>query len=56
MAGSFESEQIRLGDKFCMRLGSEIKWWKKPVIITLEDDGFLFREWKLKTGNETAPA
>jgi septum site-determining protein MinC len=56
LAGSFESEQIRLGDKFCMQLGSGIKWWKKPVIITLEDDGFLFREWKLKTGNETAPA
>jgi septum site-determining protein MinC len=56
LAGSFESEQVRLGDKFCMQLGSDIKWWKKPVIITLEDDGFLFREWKLKTGNETAPA
>ncbi|MDR1649158.1 MAG: hypothetical protein LBR71_02760 [Synergistaceae bacterium] len=56
LAGSFESEQVRLGDKFCMQLGSDIKWWKKPVIITLEDDGFLFREWKLKAGNETAPA
>ena len=55
MAASFESEQIRFGDKFCTPLGNNIKWWKKPVIITLEDGQFLFREWKLKTGNEAAP-
>jgi septum site-determining protein MinC len=56
LTGSFESEQIRFGDKFCTPLGKDVKWWKKPVIITLEGDRFLFREWKLKTGNEAAPA
>jgi septum site-determining protein MinC len=55
VAGSFESQQVRFGDKFCMPLGTNVKWWKKPVIITLENDGFLFREWKLKTGNEATP-
>jgi septum site-determining protein MinC len=52
MTGSFESEQIRFGDKFCTPLGNDVKWRKKPVIITLENDRFLFRGWKLKTGNE----
>jgi septum site-determining protein MinC len=56
VAGSFESEQVRFGDKFCTPLGNKAQWRKKPVIITLEEDGFLFREWKLKTGNETTPA
>ncbi|MDR2175539.1 MAG: hypothetical protein LBO82_06340 [Synergistaceae bacterium] len=58
IAGSFESEQVRLGDKFCVpsRDDSKFKCWKKPVIITLEEGEFKFREWniegrKLKTGN-----
>jgi septum site-determining protein MinC len=55
VAGSFESEQIRFGDKFHTPSKDDFKWWKKPVIITLEDGKFHFREWKLKTGNEAAP-
>jgi septum site-determining protein MinC len=56
MAGSFESRQLRLGDRVCAQLGAGMKWWKKPVIITLEDGGFFFREWKLDAGSEAAPA
>jgi hypothetical protein len=56
IAGSFESEQIRFGDKFYTPSRDIFKWWKKPVIITLEGGKFHFREWKLKTGSEAAPA
>ena len=45
VAGSFETRQLRVGDKLCDQFGYDMKWWKKPVIITLEDDGLLFREW-----------
>ena len=45
VAGSFETRQLRVGDKLCDQFGSDMKWWRKPVIITLEDDGLLFREW-----------
>ena len=45
VAGSFETRQLRVGDKLCDQFGADMKWWKKPVIITLEDDGLLFREW-----------
>ena len=44
VAGSFEARQLRVGDKLCDQFGADMKWWKKPVIITLEDDGLLFRE------------
>ncbi|MDR2137005.1 MAG: hypothetical protein LBO68_01835 [Synergistaceae bacterium] len=57
MAGSFEARQLRIRDKLCDQFGAGMKWWKKPVIITLEEDGLFFREWKpewkLETGNET---
>jgi septum site-determining protein MinC len=52
VAGSFESLQLRIGDKLCDQLDADMKWWKKPVIITLDDNRLLFREWKLETGNE----
>jgi septum site-determining protein MinC len=52
VAGSFEPQQLRIGDKLCDHFGADMKWWKKPVIITLEDDALLFRDWKLDTGNE----
>lgn len=42
VTGSFEARQLRIGDKLCDQFG---KWWRKPVIITLEDDGLLIREW-----------
>ena len=48
MAGSFETRQLRVGDKLCDQFDSDMKWWKKPVIITLEDNGLLFREWTLQ--------
>ena len=54
VAASFEPQQLRIGDKLCAQFGAEMKWWKKPVIITLEDEGLLFRDWKLETGSETA--
>ncbi|MDR1874739.1 MAG: hypothetical protein LBQ90_07000 [Synergistaceae bacterium] len=53
-AGSFESRQLRIGNRLCNRLDSDMKWWKKPVIITLEENGLLFREWKMDAGNGTA--
>jgi septum site-determining protein MinC len=52
VAGSFEPQQLRIGDKLCDQFGEDMKWWKKPVIITLEDSGLLFRDWKLEA--ETA--
>jgi septum site-determining protein MinC len=52
VAGSFEPQQLRIGDKLCDQFGEDMKWWKKPVIITLEDDGLFFRDWKLEA--ETA--
>jgi septum site-determining protein MinC len=45
--GSFETRQLRVGDKLCDQFGNDMKWWKKPVIITLENDGLLFREWTI---------
>jgi len=45
VTSSFEARQLRVGDKLCDQFGYDMKWWKKPVIITLEDDGLLFREW-----------
>ena len=36
MAGSFESPQVRLGNKLCYA-DSSISGWRKPVLITLED-------------------
>jgi septum site-determining protein MinC len=50
VAGSFESHQVRLGDRLCSQLGADVNWWKKPVIITLEDEEFLFRKWNLSEG------
>ncbi|MDR1623184.1 MAG: hypothetical protein LBS00_12530 [Synergistaceae bacterium] len=52
VAGSFEPQQLRIGDKLYNQIGTDMKWWKKPVIITLEEDGLLFRDWKLEA--ETA--
>ena len=54
IAGSFEARQLRIGDKLCDQFDTDMKWWKKPVIITSEDDGLLFRDWKLEFGNEPA--
>jgi len=45
VTSSFEARQLRVGDKLCDQFGYDMKWWKKPVIITLEDGGLLFREW-----------
>jgi septum site-determining protein MinC len=52
VAGSFEPQQLRIGGKLYSQIGEDMKWWKKPVIITLEDDGLFFRDWKLEA--ETA--
>jgi septum site-determining protein MinC len=56
LAGSFEPRQLRVGDRLCDQFSADMKWWKKPVIITLEEDGLFFRDWKLETGNETTSA
>jgi septum site-determining protein MinC len=53
IAGSFESQQLRIGDKLCDQFGADMKCWKKPVIITLEKEGLRLREWKTDIGNET---
>lgn len=44
IAGSFEPLQVRIGDKLCTDLKEDMKWWKKPVIITVENDRVLIRE------------
>lgn len=54
LAGSFEARQLRIGDRLCSQFGPDMKWWKKPVIITLEKDGLLFRDWKMEMSSETA--
>lgn len=53
IAGSFEPQQVRIGDKLCSQLGEDMKWWKKSVIITLEEDKLFIRELKLRMGNES---
>lgn len=52
LAGSFEPQQLRIGDRLCSQFESSMKWWKKPVIITSEENGLLLRDWKMETGNE----
>ncbi|MDR2527503.1 MAG: septum site-determining protein MinC [Synergistaceae bacterium] len=53
MAASFEPQQLRVGDKLCDQFDPNMKWWKKPVIITLEDDNLFFRNWKTEPESET---
>ena len=52
MAASFEPQQLRFGDKLCDQFGPSMKWWKKPVIITLEDNNLFFRNWKTESESE----
>ncbi len=52
LAGSFEPQQLRIGDRLCSQIAPNMKWWKKPVIITLEEGGLLLRDWKMETSNE----
>lgn len=54
LAGSFEPQQLRIGDRLCSQIAPDMKWWKKPVIITLEENGLLLRDWRMETGNEMA--
>ena len=54
LAGSFEPQQLRIGDRLCSQFESGMKWWKKPVIITSEGNGLFLRDWKTETGNEIA--
>ncbi|GHV45640.1 hypothetical protein FACS1894204_05310 [Synergistales bacterium] len=49
IAASFESQQVRIGDRLCTLNSADVEWWKKSVIITLEENEFLFREWKLES-------
>ena len=56
IAASFEPQQVRIGDKLCAQVGVDMKWWKKPVIITLEEDKLLIKELKFFTGNEAVAA
>jgi septum site-determining protein MinC len=51
IAASFESQQVRIGDRLCTLNSAGMEWWRKSVIITLEENEFLFREWKLESGN-----
>ena len=46
-AGQFEARQLRLGGKLCSTLGSEMEWWGKSVMISLENDSLVVRELKL---------
>lgn len=52
MAASFEPQQLRVGDKLCNQFDTSMRWWKKPVIITLEDDNLFFRNWKAEPKSE----
>ncbi len=46
-AGQFEAKQLRLGGKLCSTLGSDMEWWGKSVVISLENDSLVVRELKL---------
>ncbi|MDR1378697.1 MAG: hypothetical protein LBJ36_06545 [Synergistaceae bacterium] len=48
VAGSFEARQLRIGDRLCDQFSADMKWWKKPVIITLEGEWLFVRDWKLE--------
>lgn len=47
VAGQFEARQVRIGGKVSSPLGSEMEWWGKPVIITLENNSLVVRELQL---------
>jgi septum site-determining protein MinC len=47
VAGQFEAKQVRIGGKVSSPLGSEMEWWGKPVIITLENNSLVVRELQL---------
>ncbi len=47
IAGQFEARQVRIGGKVSSPLGSEMEWWGKPVIITLENNSLVVRELQL---------
>ena len=46
-AGQFEARQLRLGGKLSSSLGSDLDWWGKSVLISLENDSLVVRELKL---------
>jgi septum site-determining protein MinC len=47
VAGQFEARQVRIGSKVSSSLGSEMEWWGKPVIITMENSSLVVRELQL---------
>lgn len=46
-AGQFEARQLRIAGKLCSTLGSDVEWWGKAVVISLENDSLVARELKL---------
>ena len=49
-AGSFEAPQVRIADKLCYADAMTTACWRKGVLITLEDDTPVIREYKFFTG------
>lgn len=47
VAGLFEANHIRIGTKVSASLGSDMEWWGKPVIITVEENSLVVRKLKL---------
>ena len=51
-AGSFETPQVRLGNKLCYADPKSTTCWRKGVLITLEDGAPVIREYKFFTAHQ----
>ena len=43
LAGSFETPQVRVGHRLCY-VDESMNWWRKTVLITLEEEKLIIRE------------
>ncbi len=48
-AKSFEAVQVRLGNKFCTTLGDDPRWQHKSVVISMENDALIAREFNIRS-------
>ena len=51
-AGSFETPQVRIGNKLCYADPKSTTCWRKGVLITLEDGAPVIREYKFFTAHQ----
>ena len=53
-AGSFETPQVRIGNKLCYADPKSTTCWRKGVLITLEDGAPVIREYKFFTAHQSS--